>query len=149
VMLSALGKHIELHPNFIGEHNYANAAGAAAAAHAAGCTHEAIQKGLNAFQPVSGRLQIALNTPLMLLINDSYNANPDSVNAASKVLGQQAGSTLLVLGDMGEWAISQMNTMLKSVAMQNRSASNTCMPLATRPRTPYWPSARVQYISKT
>ena len=102
VMLSALGKHIELHPNFIGEHNYANAAGAAAAAHAAGCTHEAIQKGLNAFQPVNGRLQVTLNTPSILLINDSYNANPDSVNAASKVLAQQAGNTLLVLGDMGE-----------------------------------------------
>lgn len=102
VVLSALGEQIELKPNFIGEHNYANAAGAAAAAHAAGCTNESIQKGLNAFQPVNGRLQVALNTPSILLINDSYNANPDSVNAASKVLGQQAGSTLLVLGDMGE-----------------------------------------------
>ncbi|WP_291746911.1 UDP-N-acetylmuramoyl-tripeptide--D-alanyl-D-alanine ligase, partial [Limnobacter sp. UBA3528] len=102
VVLRALDAPIELRPNFIGEHNYANAAGAAAAAHAAGCTHEAIQAGLNAFQPVNGRLQVALNTPSILLINDSYNANPDSVNAASKVLGQQAGSTLLVLGDMGE-----------------------------------------------
>ncbi|MCE2745690.1 MAG: UDP-N-acetylmuramoyl-tripeptide--D-alanyl-D-alanine ligase [Burkholderiales bacterium] len=101
-VLMALDKQIELQPHFIGEHNYANAAGAAAAAHAAGCAPAAIQAGLNAFQPVTGRLQIALNTSSMLLINDSYNANPDSVNAASKVLGQLAGGTLLVLGDMGE-----------------------------------------------
>ena len=100
--LKLLGTTIHLQPSFIGEHNYANAAGAAAAAHAAGCTHNAIQNGLNSFQPVSGRLQIALNTPSLLLINDSYNANPDSVNAASQVLAAQQGSTLLVLGDMGE-----------------------------------------------
>ncbi|VWX37236.1 UDP-N-acetylmuramoyl-tripeptide:D-alanyl-D-alanine ligase [Limnobacter sp. 130] len=101
-VLKVLDKFLELRPGFIGEHNFANAAGAAAAAHAAGCSTDAIQAGLNSFQPVSGRLQIALNSPSLLLINDSYNANPDSVNAASKVLSQQAGNTLLVLGDMGE-----------------------------------------------
>lgn len=101
-VLNALGIPIPLQPTFIGEHNYANAAGAAAAAHAAGCSSQAIQAGLEAFQPVNGRLQIALSLPSLLLINDSYNANPDSVNAASKVLAAQQGNTLLVLGDMGE-----------------------------------------------
>jgi UDP-N-acetylmuramyl pentapeptide synthase len=96
------GASIELKPAFLGEHNYANAAGAAAAAHAAGCSVLSIQTGLERFQPVNGRLQIALHTPSLLLINDSYNANPDSVNAASKVLADQQGNTLLVLGDMGE-----------------------------------------------
>lgn len=101
-VLNALGTPIQLQPAFIGEHNYANAAGAAAAAHAAGCNAKAIQAGLEVFQPVNGRLQIALNLPSLLLINDAYNANPDSVNAASKVLAAQLGKTLLVLGDMGE-----------------------------------------------
>lgn len=101
-VLSALTTSITLKPAFIGEHNYANAAGAAAAAHAAGCSLTAIQSGLEKFQPVSGRLQVVLHTPSLLLINDSYNANPDSVNAASKVLVAQQGNTLLVLGDMGE-----------------------------------------------
>lgn len=102
VALSAMGTKIKINPSFIGEHNHANAAGAAAAAYAAGCGLTAIQQGLESFQPVSGRLQIALSTPSLLLINDSYNANPDSVNAASKVLAAQSGNTLLVLGDMGE-----------------------------------------------
>lgn len=101
-VLNMLGATLHLQPAFIGEHNYANAAGAAAAAHAVGCERGAIRDGLNSFQPVDGRLQIALNTPSLLLINDSYNANPDSVNAASQVLAAQQGSTLLVLGDMGE-----------------------------------------------
>lgn len=101
-VLNMIDVTLHLQPSFIGEHNYANAAGAAAAAHAAGCQRNAIQSGLNSFQPVNGRLQIALNTPSLLLINDSYNANPDSVNAASQVLAAQQGSTLLVLGDMGE-----------------------------------------------
>lgn len=93
---------IELKPAFLGEHNYANAAGAAAAAYAAGCSVQSVQVGLELFEPVNGRLQIALHTQSLLLINDSYNANPDSVNAASKVLATQPGNTLLVLGDMGE-----------------------------------------------
>ncbi|BET24972.1 UDP-N-acetylmuramoyl-tripeptide--D-alanyl-D-alanine ligase [Limnobacter thiooxidans] len=101
-VLNAAGNPITLQPTFIGEHNYANAAGAAAAAHVAGCSAQAIQAGLENFQPVNGRLQIVLNMPSLLLINDSYNANPDSVNAASKVLAAEQGNTLLVLGDMGE-----------------------------------------------
>ncbi|HEY1057873.1 MAG TPA: UDP-N-acetylmuramoyl-tripeptide--D-alanyl-D-alanine ligase [Limnobacter sp.] len=93
---------IRLKPAFLGLHNAMNAAGAAAVASAGGCTDKAVKAGLEMFQPVSGRLQVALRTPRLLLINDSYNANPDSVNAASAVLAEQGGNTLLVLGDMGE-----------------------------------------------
>ena len=89
-------------PAFIGDHNLNNAAGAAAAAIAAGCTLQDAAAGLAGFQPVNGRLQLAARTPDLLLIDDTYNANPDSVNAASAVLGAMAGQTLLVLGDMGE-----------------------------------------------
>jgi UDP-N-acetylmuramoyl-tripeptide--D-alanyl-D-alanine ligase len=95
------GVSVDLQVGFIGTHNYSNAAGSAAAAFAAGCSSLAIQAGLEKFQPVSGRLQIVLHKPF-LLINDTYNANPDSVNAASQVLAEQPGETLLILGDMGE-----------------------------------------------
>jgi UDP-N-acetylmuramoyl-tripeptide--D-alanyl-D-alanine ligase len=93
---------IEIRPSFIGGHNFMNAAGAAAAAFAAGCDAGSIKAGLESFQPVGGRLQIALQLPLLQLINDTYNANPDSVNAASTVLSALPGQRLLVLGDMGE-----------------------------------------------
>ncbi|HEX4857155.1 MAG TPA: UDP-N-acetylmuramoyl-tripeptide--D-alanyl-D-alanine ligase, partial [Limnobacter sp.] len=101
-VLKLLGTEIDLKPGFIGEHNFSNAAGAAAAAHAAGCNAASIRRGLENFQPVSGRLQVALRKPSLLLINDTYNANPDSVNAASRVLASQQGQKMLVLGDMGE-----------------------------------------------
>lgn len=100
--LRAEGVQIAFTAAFMGEHNYLNAAGAAAAATAAGCSADALKRGLESFKPVSGRLQIALRSPRLMLINDTYNANPDSVNAASKVLCKQAGKRLLVLGDMGE-----------------------------------------------
>ncbi|MCQ8897077.1 UDP-N-acetylmuramoyl-tripeptide--D-alanyl-D-alanine ligase [Limnobacter humi] len=93
---------LRVKPAFLGQHNAMNAAGAAAAAWAGGCADDSIQAGLEMFQPVSGRLQVVLRNRHVLLINDSYNANPDSVNAASAVLAEQGGNTLLVLGDMGE-----------------------------------------------
>ncbi len=91
-----------IRPSFLGQHNNLNAAGASAAAHAAGCSLAAIKEGLEQFVPVSGRLQVALKESSLLLINDTYNANPDSVLAASRVLAEQGENTLLILGDMGE-----------------------------------------------
>lgn len=87
---------------FLGAHNHANAAGAAAAALSAGCTFAQTLEGLHQFAPVKGRMNPVLRTANLLLIDDSYNANPDSVNAASKVLAALPGQTILVLGDMGE-----------------------------------------------
>lgn len=87
---------------FLGAHNHSNAAGAASAALSAGCTFAQTLEGLHQFTPVKGRMNPVLRTSNILLIDDSYNANPDSVNAASKVLATLPGQTLLVLGDMGE-----------------------------------------------
>ncbi|WP_372521225.1 UDP-N-acetylmuramoyl-tripeptide--D-alanyl-D-alanine ligase [Limnobacter sp.] len=92
----------QIRPTFMGGHNASNAAAAAAAAHGGGCDSASICKGLEAFKPVNGRLQVVLQTPELTLINDAYNANPDSVNAASDVLSTLPGNTLMVLGDMGE-----------------------------------------------
>jgi UDP-N-acetylmuramoyl-tripeptide--D-alanyl-D-alanine ligase len=85
-----------------GEHNVRNALAAAACAHAAGIPLEAIGAGLVAFRPYAGRLQVKKTAAGATLIDDSYNANPDSVRAAIDVLASCPGPTALVLGDMGE-----------------------------------------------
>ena len=85
-----------------GVHNVRNALAASACAHASGIPVAAIGKGLTAFRPYTGRLQVKRTTSGATVIDDSYNANPDSVRAAIDVLAASPGYTLLMLGDMGE-----------------------------------------------
>jgi UDP-N-acetylmuramoyl-tripeptide--D-alanyl-D-alanine ligase len=88
-----------------GRHNVKNALAAAAAALGAGVPLEAIVVGLEAFEAVKGRsraLQVMLKGKPISLIDDTYNANPDSARAAIDVLAELPGPHLLVLGDMGE-----------------------------------------------
>jgi UDP-N-acetylmuramoyl-tripeptide--D-alanyl-D-alanine ligase len=94
---------LELHA--AGWHNVKNALAAIACALAAGCPLDAIQRGLEAFAPVKGRSQIksfVRDGHSVTLVDDSYNANPDSVRAAIDVLASLPGPRWLVLGDMGE-----------------------------------------------
>ena len=85
-----------------GLHNVRNALAAAASAHAVGVPAKAIGEGLAAFRPSAGRLQVKQARGGTTVIDDSYNANPDSVRAAIDVLASCPGPTVLVLGDMGE-----------------------------------------------
>jgi len=85
-----------------GLHNIRNALAAAACAHAAGVHPAAIGAGLSAFRPYSGRLQVKRAASGATVIDDSYNANPDSVRAAIDVLAACPAPAALVLGDMGE-----------------------------------------------
>jgi UDP-N-acetylmuramoyl-tripeptide--D-alanyl-D-alanine ligase len=85
-----------------GRHMAQNALAAAATAHAAHVPFAAIVQGLEAFRPMRGRL-VASTTPRgVTVIDDSYNANPDSVRAAIDVLAGYGAPRWLVLGDMGE-----------------------------------------------
>lgn len=86
----------------LGEHNALNAAAATAACLAAGVRLDAVRAGLSSFAGVPGRLQQRAGIGGALIIDDSYNANPDSVRAAIEVLAAMPGHTWLVLGDMGE-----------------------------------------------
>ena len=85
-----------------GRHNVANACAAAASAIAAGASLDAVAQGLAAFRPVGGRMQRLAARSGARLIDDSYNANPDSVRTAIDVLAAEAGTKFLLLGDMGE-----------------------------------------------
>ena len=97
---------LEVELKVLGAHNAHNALAATAAALAAGVPLEAIGRGLEAFEPVKGRLQVKRAALAELagatVIDDTYNANPDSVRAAIDVLASHASPRVLVLGDMGE-----------------------------------------------
>ena len=88
-----------------GLHNARNATAAAAACVAADIPLDAIRRGLEAFEPMRGRSQRFASHGGSLLIDDSYNANPDSMRAAVDLLATQAAPRLLILGDMGEVGI--------------------------------------------
>jgi UDP-N-acetylmuramoyl-tripeptide--D-alanyl-D-alanine ligase len=88
-----------------GRHNVKNALAATACALAAGVPLAFIAAGLSAFVPVRGRsraLPVPLQGRILTLIDDTYNANPDSMQAAIQVLAELPGPRLLVMGDMGE-----------------------------------------------
>jgi UDP-N-acetylmuramoyl-tripeptide--D-alanyl-D-alanine ligase len=88
-----------------GLHNVKNSLAAVTCALASSVPLESIRQGLEAFEPVKGRSKaqvLTLAGHTITLVDDSYNANPDSVKAAIDVLAGLPGPRLLVLGDMGE-----------------------------------------------
>lgn len=96
---------LALRLNMAGRHNALNALAAATCALAAGVSDTAVAQGLASFQAVAGRsrlLTVQLGQAPACLIDDSYNANPDSVLAAIAVLKDLPAPRALVLGDMGE-----------------------------------------------
>jgi len=85
-----------------GFHNIKNALAAAAACLALEIPLAQIKQGLEALQPVAGRLQPLISRFGNLVINDSYNANPSSLQVALEVLTQCAGEKIVCLGAFGE-----------------------------------------------
>lgn len=85
-----------------GRHNVANALAAAAAAVAVGVSIEQVQAGLATMPSVKGRTNLLQLSPKLRVIDDTYNANVESVKAAIDLLASYPGFRGLLLGDMGE-----------------------------------------------
>jgi len=96
---------VEYRLHIAGRHNVKNSLAATACALAAGVPIDCVSAGLSAFEPVKGRsraTQVHIAGLSITLIDDTYNANPDSMRAAIDVLAALPGPRLLVMGDMGE-----------------------------------------------
>jgi UDP-N-acetylmuramoyl-tripeptide--D-alanyl-D-alanine ligase len=100
--IELLDVHLDVTLQVPGVHNAMNALAAAAAAFALDVSPACIVEGLEGFSGIEGRLQSKPALHGATFIDDTYNANPDSVRAALAVLAQYPGRKLLVLGDMGE-----------------------------------------------
>ena len=96
-----------------GEHAAANAVAAAAAAHAAGVGLDSVVRGLEQVRPVPMRMEMRRLANQVTLIDDSYNANPGSVEAALKALVQLPGRSLAVVGEMLELGADRVDAHLR------------------------------------
>lgn len=94
--------HVAVHLPVAGRHNIANACAAAALAQTAGLTLIDISRGLANFKNIKGRLQIKQGKYHNIILDDTYNANPDSMKAALDVLAQLPEKKIFIMGDMGE-----------------------------------------------
>jgi UDP-N-acetylmuramoyl-tripeptide--D-alanyl-D-alanine ligase len=94
--------HGEVQLQVAGVHNARNALAAAATTLTTGISMEAVVAGLSGYRGIKGRLQRRVGISGAAVIDDSYNANPDSMRAAIDVLASIPGQTILVMGDMGE-----------------------------------------------
>jgi UDP-N-acetylmuramoyl-tripeptide--D-alanyl-D-alanine ligase len=102
VQLATPNGSISFTLNLLGKHNVTNALAASACAVALGISNADIALGLSNFGGVKGRLQRKNGINGAALIDDTYNANPDSMKAAIDVLATQAGRQIFVMGDMAE-----------------------------------------------
>ena len=105
VTLATPQGEVATHLHIAGRHNVTNALAAAACTLAAGAPLAAIAQGLNDFVPVKGRsraFSVHCAGRDITVVDDTYNANPDSMRAAIDVLAALPAPQLLVMGDMGE-----------------------------------------------
>jgi len=97
-----------------GRHNVRNALAAAGMAIAVGANLQQVRDGLEAMQPVAGRQATHRLRSGALLIDDSYNANPGSLDAAIESLASSGGESWLVLGDMRELGVDEVALHLQA-----------------------------------
>ena len=102
VKLKAPNGEVEFTLPASGLHNVRNALAASAAAIALNISLQNIAEGLSGFSGAKGRLQQKLGQFDAQVIDDTYNANPVSMNAAIDVLSAREGKRFMVMGDMGE-----------------------------------------------
>lgn len=111
---------IEFKLSVLGVHNIQNAIAASAACYAMHISNEDIAKGLAVFGAVEGRLNWLTASNGAVVIDDTYNANPDSMKAAIDVLASQNTTKVFVMGDMAELGIDapEMHAEIGSYAKQ-------------------------------
>ena len=98
-----LGKEsVEICLPILGEHNVMNALAAAACCISLDISLQSIKKGLENISSIKGRLEIKTGKNQVRIIDDTYNANPASLDVAIKALCSFDGPHYIVLGDMGE-----------------------------------------------
>jgi UDP-N-acetylmuramoyl-tripeptide--D-alanyl-D-alanine ligase len=124
--LTTSGGRTQVRLALVGEHQVANAAAAAAVAEALGMPARQIPEALEAVRAVSRwRMEVGVTPSGVTVINDAYNANPDSTRAALRTLAQIASRreprarTIAVLGEMrelGEHAAAEHETAGRQAA---------------------------------
>jgi len=121
ITLKTPNGQIQFELNVLGVHNIYNALAASAVAVALGVSNRDISKGLAGFDAVKGRLNWQPGHNGAVLIDDTYNANPDSMKAAIAVLANQKTKQIFVMGDMGELGIDspQMHADIGLYAKQS------------------------------
>lgn len=112
---------IEINLPLLGKHNAANALAATAACLAVHINLGAVKTGLESIAPAYGRLNMRTLANGVKIIDDTYNANPTSLQAAVETLAAFAGKKILVLGDMKELG-SDAKTIHHGVGEKIRSA---------------------------
>ncbi len=103
-----------------GRHNVHNAVAAAALAQTAGLSLPEIADGLAGFANIKGRLNVKAGIKGSTVIDDTYNANPDSMKAALDVLAQLPAPRVFVMGDMGELGEAEAAAMHAEVGAYAR-----------------------------
>lgn len=104
-----------------GKHNVHNAVAAAALAHAAGLSLREVSDGLKDFSNIKGRLQIKSGIKEATVLDDTYNANPDSMKAALDVLAGLPAPRVFVMGDIGELGEDESPAMHAEVGAYARN----------------------------
>lgn len=95
-------KYLNVKYPILGRHQIYNALAAATVARILDISPLLIKKGLETFVPIKGRLNIFKGKNGVWVLDDSYNANPQSVLSALEVLKGLPGEKIVVLGDMLE-----------------------------------------------
>ena len=103
-----------------GKHNISNACAATALAIAGGIGQPEIARGLAAFSNIKGRLQRKNGIRQALILDDTYNANPDSMKAALDVLAKLPAPRVFVMGDMGELGEDEAPSMHEEIGVYAR-----------------------------
>lgn len=109
-----------------GQHNVGNALIAAALTTELGASLSEVATGLEQMAEVKGRVNMIQVSDTLRVVDDTYNANVKSVNAAIDLLASMSGYKVLALGDMQNWVKMPANITVKSASMLSSKALMNC-----------------------